>query len=107
MSEVKIVPELTLDPTPAPAAPAVPQPAQEIAVPQAEQVVLSPEEEKMIADFIPKIDLHNSNLVLQYGAGAQQKIADFSQNVLDNVRTKDMGEVGEMLTNVVTEPEKL
>lgn len=106
MNETKTVPELTLELATAPS-PAVPAPAAEAqtAEPSAAsaEIVLTPEEEKIVADFIPKIELNNSNLVLQYGAGSQQKIADFSQNILDNVRTKDLGEVGEALSNVVTE----
>ena len=106
MNETKTVPELTLElataPSPAVPAPAAEAQAAESAAASAE-IVLTPEEEKIVADFIPKIELNNSNLVLQYGAGSQQKIADFSQNILDNVRTKDLGEVGEALSNVVTE----
>jgi uncharacterized protein YaaN involved in tellurite resistance len=64
---------------------------------------LSPEEEKLVADFAEKIDLLNSNLVLQYGASAQKKIADFSETALENVKSKDLGEVGQMLTDVVVE----
>lgn len=64
---------------------------------------LSPEEQKMVSDFAEQIDLSQSNLILQYGAGTQKKIADFSENALNNVKTKDLGEIGEMLTNVVTE----
>lgn len=65
--------------------------------------MLTPEEKKMVADFAAKIDLRSSNAILQYGAGAQKKIADFSENALENVRTKDLGEVGDMLADVVTE----
>lgn len=65
--------------------------------------VLTPEEKKMVADFAAKIDLRSSNAILQYGAGAQKKIADFSESALENVRTKDLGEVGDMLAGVVTE----
>lgn len=64
---------------------------------------LTPEEEKTVSDFAEKIDLMNSNLVLQYGAGAQKKIADFSETALDNVKSKDLGEVGQMLSDVVVE----
>lgn len=64
---------------------------------------LTPEEEKMVANFSEKIDLRDSNLILQYGAGAQKKIADFSEAALDNVKSKDLGEVGQMLTGVVVE----
>lgn len=66
-------------------------------------VVLSPAEQRMVDDFTAKIDLTNSNMILQFGAGAQKKIADFSESALNNVRTKDLGEVGEMLSGVVTE----
>ena len=64
---------------------------------------LTPEEQKMVNDFAGQIDLKNTQMVMQYGAGCQKKIADFSETALDNVRTKDMGEVGEMLTQVVAE----
>lgn len=104
MNETKIVPELTLELTPTPSAPVVPAPVEaekKEAAPA--EIILSPEEEKIIADFIPKINVRDSNLVLQYGAGSQQKIADFSENILNNVRTKDLGEVGQVLSDVVTE----
>lgn len=64
---------------------------------------LSDEEKKMVDDFVEKIDIKNSNSILQYGVGAQKKIADFSETALNNVRTKDLGEVGKMLTDVVGE----
>lgn len=64
---------------------------------------LTPEEENKVNDFASKIDLRNSNMVLQYGAGAQKKIADFSEAALDHVKTKDLGEVGQKLSQVVTE----
>lgn len=67
------------------------------------EVRLTPEEQKMVDDFAEKIDITNTQQVLQYGAGCQKKIADFSETALGNVRTKDMGEVGEMLTRVVSE----
>jgi len=68
-----------------------------------EEVNLSPEERRMVEEFAAKIDLHSSNMILQYGAGAQKKMADFSETALENVRTKDLGEVGEMLAGVVSE----
>ena len=68
-----------------------------------ENLRLTDAEKKMVADFSSKIDLKNTNLVLQYGSGAQKKIADFSESALDNVRSKDLGEVGSLLTNVVAE----
>ena len=67
------------------------------------EVILSPEEQKMVDDFASKIDITNTQQVMQYGAGSQKKIADFSQTALSNVRTKDMGEIGELLTDVVAE----
>ena len=66
-------------------------------------VQLTPEEQKMINDFAAQIDLKDSNVVLQYGAGAQKKIADFSEGALNHVKTKDLGEIGDMLTGVVRE----
>jgi len=77
-------------------------PAQE-QKPAYEQVTLTKEEQKMVDDFASKIELSNSNIILQYGAGAQKKIADFSETALNNVKTKDLGEVGEMLSSVVAE----
>lgn len=71
--------------------------------PLAPEAELTPEEEKIVSDFAEKIDLKNSNLVLKYGAGAQKKIADFSETALDNVKSKDLGEVGQMLSDVVVE----
>ena len=80
------------------------QPAPEQAKPPvAEEVSLSPEEKRMVDDFAGKIDLTNTALVMQYGAGAQKKMADFSETALNNVRTKDLGEVGELLSGVVGE----
>lgn len=64
---------------------------------------LTEEEKKMVNEFVEKIDVTNSNSILQYGVGAQKKIADFSESALNNVKTKDLGEVGEMLSNVVCE----
>lgn len=68
-----------------------------------DESILSPEEKKIVDDFANQIDLNKSNQILQYGVGAQKKIADFSEAALNNVRTKDLGEIGEMLTGVVTE----
>lgn len=64
---------------------------------------LTEEEKKMVDEFVEKIDVTNTNSILQYGVGAQKKIADFSETALNNVKTKDLGEVGEMLSNVVVE----
>jgi uncharacterized protein YaaN involved in tellurite resistance len=64
---------------------------------------LTEEEKKMVDKFVEKIEITNSNSILQYGVGVQKKIADFSETALNNVKTKDLGEVGEMLSNVVCE----
>ncbi len=64
---------------------------------------LTQEELKMVDDFSKKIDIHNSQAILQYGVGTQKKMADFSESALKNVRTKDLGEVGNMLSSLVTE----
>lgn len=68
-----------------------------------EEDILTVEEKKMVDDFVEKIDLTNSNSILQYGVGAQKKIADFSETALNNVKTKDLGAIGDMLSNVVVE----
>lgn len=65
--------------------------------------MLSEEEKAMVASFSEQIDLTNSTMILQYGAGTQKKMADFSETALENVKTKDLGEIGGLLTNVVTE----
>ena len=71
---------------------------------QKEEVpVLTPEEQKMVNDFAAKIDIVNTNQILQYGAGTQKKMADFSDTALDNVKTQDLGEIGELISNVVGE----
>lgn len=72
--------------------------------PQKEEVpVLTPEEQKMVNDFAVKIDIENTNQILQYGAGTQKKMADFSDTALENVKTQDLGEIGELISNVVGE----
>lgn len=83
---------------------AVPRQGEEAAVQEesdAQQVALTPEEQKMVDDFAAQIDITNTQQVLQYGAASQKKIADFSQSALNSVKTKDLGEVGDMLTDVV------
>lgn len=64
---------------------------------------LSDAEKKMVEDFSQKIDITEANIVLQYGSEAQKKISDFSDTALDNVKTKDLGEVGTLLSNLVVE----
>ena len=93
-------PSLTLEPDLEP----VPQLAVvEEAQPQAPKAVLTPEEQQMVTDFAAKIDIENTAQILQYGAGTQKKMADFSDAALANVRTQDLGEVGDLITDVVTE----
>lgn len=103
----KQAPSLTLTPFSQEAAGggAVSEPAQPLQEAQVKlpETVLTPEEQKMVDDFAAQIDITNTQMVLQYGAGCQKKIADFSESALNNVRTKDMGEIGQMLTDVVGE----
>ncbi len=105
---LKEAPTLTFEPLPdtEPQVPAEAVKAEKPAMGNAEEtmeVQLTPEEQKMVDDFAAQIDIKNTQAILQYGAGCQKKIADFSESALSNVRTKDMGEVGEMLTQVVAE----
>lgn len=71
--------------------------------PKVIEPVLTPAEQKMVSDFAAKIDIENTAQVLQYGAGTQKKMADFSDAALANVRTQDLGEVGDLIVNVVGE----
>lgn len=98
-------PVLTFEPfAEEPAMPVVqPDPPPVAAPPAFDDSMLSPAEKKMVEEFAAKIDITNSGVVLQYGAGAQKKIADFSETALSGVRTKDLGELGEMLTGVIGE----
>lgn len=98
-------PALTLEPS-APAAPQVDEAAQAARDANAvklDESMLSEAEKKMVEDFSQKIDVTDSNLVLNYGAAAQKNIAAFSESALNNVRTKDLGEVGEALSSLVVE----
>ena len=70
---------------------------------QVEDTPLSPEEQKMVNDFAEKIDITNSQMVLQYGAASQKKLSDFSETALSRVKTKDMGETGELITSLISE----
>jgi len=111
-------PELTLEPTAAAAAAAVPEltlepaasaaPAPEAAKPEVTPVdmderLLSDEEKKAVDEFSKKINLSDSNMILQYGAAAQKNIAGFSESALSSVKTKDLGEVGKSLSELVVE----
>ena len=68
-----------------------------------EAPVLTPEEQQIVNDFAAKIDIENTNQILQYGAGTQKKMADFSDTALENVKMQDLGEIGELISNVVGE----
>lgn len=115
MDDNKMTPELNFDSFDANAMPSltleVEQPKEEAKPepapapdPLAEEAAkLSPEEQKMVEDFANKIDVTNSQMVLQYGASTQKKVGDFSEAALDKVRTKDLGEVGDALASLVTE----
>lgn len=98
--ETMTAPTLTLDPfgetkeTPA---------VVEETKPELDDSMLSEEEKAMVETFSQQIDLQDSAVILQYGAGTQKKMADFSETALENVKTKALGEVGELLSNVVTE----
>ena len=108
-NSIPAAPVLTLDPT----APETTETRAEVpatqfapnapAVPSFDESQLSEDERKMVNDFAEKIQISDSNMILQYGSAAQKKVADFSEQTLASVRTKDLGEVGEMLSGVVTE----
>ena len=70
---------------------------------QVQDVRLTPEEQKMVDDFAKKINIHDSDAIMTYGAGTQKKMSDFSDQALANVRNKDLGEVGSMISGLVTE----
>lgn len=99
--ELKDTPSLTLEPDLESVADLVA--AEEKQPPVVEEPKLSPEEQKLVADFAAKIDVENTAQILQYGAGTQKKMADFSDAALANVRTQDLGEVGELIVSVVGE----
>ena len=123
--ELNMMPELTLDPTgaaaaaQAPAAPAAPtltlnadtaaeeaaaaQAARDAQAIQLDESQLTEAERKIVDDFAQKIDITDSTQILQYGAAAQKNIAGFSEHALNNVRTKDLGEVGQALSSLVVE----
>ena len=97
-------PELTLEPSaPDTAAQAAAQAARDANAVKLDESMLSDAEKKMVADFAQKIDVTDSNMVMQYGAAAQKNIATFSENALSSVKTKDLGEVGDALSSLVVE----
>lgn len=113
MSEFDMTPQLTLTPEAEPEAPVVPELKMEtetqlsenktVQPVQIDESMLTEAERKMVDEFAQKIDVTDSNVVLQYGAGAQKNIANFSESALNSVRTKDLGEVGEALSSLVVE----
>ena len=110
-NDQQVKPQLTLTPSldDAPVPELVAQPAATVpaapeqATPQLDDSMLTDEEKQMVDSFAQQIDVRDSAMVLQYGAGAQKKMADFSETALSGVRTKDLGEVGGLITDVVTE----
>ena len=93
------VPELTL----APEAPAPQEEKKEVEPVKVDESMLTEQEKKAVDDFAKKIDIKDTNLVLNYGVAAQKSVATFSENALSSVRNKDLGEVGETLSNLVVE----
>ena len=98
-----IAPSLTLEPELESAPELVAAGETDLQQPQTAETVLTAQERQMVADFAAKIDLENTAQILQYGAGAQKKMADFSNTALANVRTQDLGEVGDLIAGVVGE----
>lgn len=105
MEEIK----LTMEPVEtAPAAPSLTLETEEEKKPEMEavmmeQAALSPAEQKTVDDFAKQIDITNTTQIMQYGSAAQKKIAGFSESALANVRTKDLGEIGDAITGLITE----
>ena len=115
MDERNEIPELTLEPQESGAASAVPEltlepqqaaaeePKKEAPPVEMDERLLSEEEKKAVEEFSKKIDITDSNMILQYGAAAQKNVAGFSENALSSVRSKDLGEVGQALSDLVVE----
>ena len=94
------VPQLTLEPT----APEVPEPEEKKIEPvEMDEKLLTDEEKKAVEEFSHKIDVRDTNMILQYGAAAQKSVAGFSESALNNVRSKDLGEIGQDLSRLVVE----
>lgn len=111
-----MTPQLTLDPTAAaaeavptltltPEAPEAPQVEEEKKIEPVEmdEKLLTDAEKKAVEDFSHKIDIRDTNMILQYGAAAQKSVAGFSENALNSVRNKDLGEIGKDLSQLVVE----
>ena len=97
------MPELKLDGVPTPATPAAEPAKEEVKPVELDESMLTDEEKKAVEEFAKKIDITDTNLVLNYGAAAQKSVASFSENALASVRNKDLGEVGETLSQLVLE----
>ena len=102
LKDFTVTPTLTFEPLQE-QAPVAEVKKEEPAKSEMDDSILSEEERKIVDDFARQIDIRNSAAILQYGAGTQKKMADFSEDALDKVRTKDLGEVGDLLEDVVTE----
>lgn len=102
LKDFTVTPTLTFEPLQE-QAPVAEVKKEEPAKPEMDDSILSEKERKIVDDFARQIDIRNSAAILQYGAGTQKKMADFSEDALEKVRTKDLGEVGDLLENVVTE----
>ena len=103
-AQAPAAPELTLEPSaPDTAAQAAAQAARDANAVKLDESMLSEAEKKMVDDFSQKIDISDSNMVMQYGAAAQKNIAAFSESALTSVKTKDLGEVGDALSSLVVE----
>ena len=96
---IDAVPTLTLEPD----LEEVPAVVQQPQIKKADEPVLTPQEQQMVNDFAAKIDVENTAQIMQFGAGTQKKMAEFSDAALANVRTQDLGEVGDLIVNVVGE----
>ena len=96
---IDAVPTLTLEPN----LEEVPAVVEQPQIQKANEPVLTPQEQQMVNDFAAKIDVENTAQIMQFGAGTQKKMAEFSDAALENVRTQDLGEVGDLIVNVVGE----
>ena len=103
MNESAPIPSLTLEPELENTPKLVVAEETKLQQPKVAEPVLTPQEQQMVNDFAQKIDVENTAQILQYGAGTQKKMADFSDAALANVRTQDLGEVGDLIVNVVGE----
>ena len=97
------MPEPTLESVPTPATPEVKAEPEEDKSVKLDESMLTEEERRAVEEFSKKIDVKDSNMVLNYGAAAQKSVASFSENALASVRNKDLGEIGETLSNLVVE----